>query len=204
MVRAILEGRKTQTRRVMKPQPHVNKDGGIGYPPTKKRRHYTNIDHMKKGLPLDYSPCGVPGGRLWVRETFLEGENYDTGERGLFYKADGLLPNDWPLEEYKWTPSIHMPRWASRIILEITNVRIEKVQEITEEDAKVEGSFLVRCSCPAMQKKPKTPIEALFRQTGCHIHGIEFKALWDSINAKRGYGWNENPWVWVIEFKKVN
>jgi hypothetical protein len=86
----------------------------------------------------------------------------------------------------KWRPSIHMPRWASRITLEVTDVRVERVQEISEEDAKTEGV---------------TP--SIVGEWWDHLkYRAGFQTLWNSINEKRGFGWDENPWVWVVEFKK--
>lgn len=182
MVRAILDGRKTQTRRVITDQSVISlrPDGSLG-------KVQPRCKH------------GQPGDRLWVRETWAMEGTDETSTLPLQYKADR---SDW-LKCSKWRPSIHMPRWASRITLEIESVRLERVQEITEEDAIAEGSFLGRCKCLAMQEKPRSPIEALFKQTSCHKHGKEFRALWDSINQPRGFGWYVNPWVWVITFKRV-
>lgn len=179
MVRAILEGRKTQTRRVMKPQPRFD-------PP--------KVQEVWK------CPYGGPSNQLWVRETHAVLSAGYTDGTGMDIRYKATDP-DYP---YGWTPSIHMPRWASRLTLEVTDVRVERVREISEEDALAEGSFLGRCPCQEMQRKPKTTVEAAFRQTGCHIHGEEFATLWNSINAKRGYGWDENPWVWVISFRRIS
>lgn len=86
----------------------------------------------------------------------------------------------------KWKPSIHMPRWASRINLEITDIRVERLQEINEEDAKHEGVKRINAG-----------------DFGMETWSSAFRNLWDSINSKRGYGWDTNPWVWVIEFKRI-
>lgn len=163
-VLAILDGHKTQTRRIVKPQADCNA---------------TALDHTESGACVTlamragmYSfPCpyGAPGDRLWVRETF----NHCAYKP--FYRADGPMHEDW-----KWKPSIHMPRWASRITLEITAIRVEQLQDITEEDAKAEGC-----------------IGAL----GAGCTGA-YRDLWDSINAKK-YPWSSNPWVWVIEFRRI-
>lgn len=158
-VKAILEGRKTQTRRVIKPQP-------LTYLP-----EYNQVDMFMFAYPTKYGsdtpvlarcPYGQVGDRLWVRESFL----YCNGFR---YKA---TDND-PVMKYK--PAIFMPRWASRITLEITRLRVERINDISYNDARTEG-FL----SPAM-----------------------FHEKWDSLNAKRGYGWKINPWVWVIEFGAI-
>lgn len=173
MVRAILDGRKTQTRRVIKPQPTyegASTFGGditIGFYCYWKTHKVSNIQHL-----VEYYPYGQVGDRLWVRESY--GYLIDNS---IAYRANC---NDWHLKNkytIKWKPSIFMPRWASRIDLEIIDVRVERVQEITYEDIIAEGM------------KPRTkPIS-------------NFRKLWDSLNAKRGYGWGKNPWVWVIEFK---
>lgn len=165
MVRAILEGRKTQTRRVMKPQPF---DLIKSWPA-----------NPKNGQEI-HCPYGNASDRLWVRETFAEGGMIRPGDK-VSYAAD------WGEDARvirRWKPSIFMPRWASRITLEITNVRVERLQEITAADAKAEGvePFLNR--------------DATAWRAG-------FQVGWDALNAKRGHSWEKNPWVWVIEFKKV-
>lgn len=99
------------------------------------------------------------------------------------YRADNL--QDY--EKLTWKPSIHMPRWASRITLEVTGVRVERVRDITEDDARAEGAN-------------QDPIDGP-EQGGSYKLG--FWDIWDSINAKRGFGWEVNPWVWVYEFKRV-
>jgi len=196
MVLAILDGRKTQTRRPMKIQPRhgLYGNGNIISP------EYFVLDYKDGTIPLTKScayrwlnvcPFGKVGDRIYVRETFMQPENI------IFYKADEA--DLVPYEGLKWTPSIHMPRWASRITLEITNVRVERVQDISEEDAIAEGSFLRRCSCPQMNRPPRDNIDMMFKQTGCHIHGEEFQHLWNSIYNN----WDDNPWVWVAEFKVV-
>ncbi|UIZ56314.1 hypothetical protein LZP46_07705 [Acinetobacter sp. SCLZS86] len=209
MVSAILEGRKTQTRRVINPQPEgttlkcflngewLSKDfNGLALP-------------QIEDLPI-HCPYGKIGDRLWVRETWSTVNLY--GEIALAYKADGeitrvvenesfqdedgLINYDDPrLEKYSfaawaddllegkegnWKPSIHMPRWVSRILLEITNVHVEQLQDISESDCLKEGvgSPILR-DC----KKPK------------------FMQLWESINGTGS--WNKNPWVWVVEFKVI-
>ena len=152
MVRAILDGNKTQTRRVVKLKP----------------------DYMETFLRLPNKvaccPYGQPGGRLWVRETFEDCES--ALHSCVLYRADGGTPGT------KWTPSIHMPRWASRITLEITGVRVERLQDISEEDAISEG----------------TPFPC-----GGWVGG--YQKLWESIHGPGS--WDLNPWVWVVEFKRV-
>lgn len=158
MVRAILDGRKTQTRRAVK-----MRDGA---------QEYSVYDFRR-----DCCPYGQPGDHLWVRETWLEWTEGGCKETCM-YKAD----DDPRAQNFgPWKSSLFMPRWASRITLEITKVRVERLQDISEEDAKAEG---VVC------QEVKNSVEA-------------FKELWDSLRAKKGNGWETNPWIWVIEFERV-
>ncbi len=190
MVRAILGGRKTQTGRVIKLPEHDllggeyrlewddDADCGDG---TYRGCLLWHCDQKGGDPEVLGCPFGYPGDRLWVRETFSLPllEPCYRGERDcpqVVYAADGHT--DWPTRN---RPSIHMPRWASRIDLEITDVRVERVQEISLDDCVAEGVIDPRCAG---------------RSTA------NFAALWDSINAKRGFGWEANPWVWVIEFRK--
>jgi len=181
MVRAILDGRKTTTRRIVKPQPD---------------RSFTWTAH--KQCEAEYKcPYGQAGDRLWVRETWAglshnyESDSWEQWEPSylkesldfpnqLIYRADGEN------ELIKWTPSIHMLRWASRITLEITNVRVERLQEITEEDAINEGCG-IQLLCPD---------DEYFKAKE------HFCILWESINGKK-YPWSSNPFVWVISFRRV-
>lgn len=215
MIRAILEGRKSQTRRVLKPQPTCLHDGepywNIGGYRAWSYRGVT--DPLRKGTvnPLD-CPHGQAGDRLWVRETWAETES--DGGPVIVYRAGGYrvhgATGDWNLGTWKdevfegevgqiyppdkWRPSIFMPRWASRITLEITGVRVERVQEIGEKDAKAEGCEPITCSAESI----------IFGTWKARFRWRDgFKVLWNSINAKRGFGWDVNPWVWVISFKRV-
>lgn len=187
MVRAILQGQKTQTRRIAKlPRGFVwiNEDRGIIAPKAEEWPHYD--------LDESTSPYGRPGDRLWVRETFAWSE-YAADHEEVLWRAD----SEYSLEERggaRWRPSIHMPRWASRITLEITGVRAERLNEISETDALAEGIELF----PTNQ----------YKDYGCKFKGVgfsdprpSFSSLWQSIN---GYdSWTRNPWVWVIEFKRA-
>lgn len=183
MVRAILGGRKTQTRRLVKPQPQVyGADDAWGL--TFRDKCGGGSDWLTK-----YCQYGQPGDRLWVREKFL----VETSG-SCRYDAEGLSPGEYPdwlqrasIVHYaattdltslgNWKPSIHMPRWASRITLEIRSVRVERLHEISVNDVRAEGV--------GPQDEP-------------------FVYLWDSINGKKpGASWESNPWVWVIEFKKI-
>lgn len=180
MVRAILDGRKTQTRRVMKvqPKPSETRPGDFWFS-SKKLESMVHVSDFTPGnSPIadchlffqeHCCPFGQVGDRLWVRETFG-----DCGNR-LVYRAD---TEDGAASQVKrWVPSIHMPREACRILLEITAVRVERLQDISEADAIAEGGTE-------------------------HFNIDWFGPLWASI-----YGvdsWNANPWVWVIEFKQVS
>jgi hypothetical protein len=207
-IRAILEDRKTQTRRVIKPQP-------IGAGEEWQKCAVRNLVSC---------PYGIPGDRLWVRETFAleNNEEYD-GELEFAAPKDGrpirhhvaineydssydvfpryraTEPNiDLTCEHEKcnedcgpcqhpWKPAIHMPRWASRITLEITEVRVQRVQEISLEDALAEGIDPVVELLGGF--KASDPVGA-------------YKALWDSINGKT-HPWSANPWVWAITFRRL-
>lgn len=200
MVRAILDGRKTQTRRIMKPQPTYD-----GFWWSHKGYSCGGEKQFRDGLPLFVGcPYGVVGDRLWVRETFAPmQENRPIANPAIYdnkpawYRAD----NDRPMWAGKtWKPSIHMPRWASRITLEITGVRVERLNEISESDAIAEG----------IESKPQPYgkeldwkyygwLEKLNQWSTCPIRSYE--SLWNSINGPES--WAANPFVWVIEFKRI-
>ena len=199
MVRAILEGRKTQTRRVVKESTMslVFWEHG-GYQPRRMENGETwTFEDKQTGLyastaPTFKCPYGTPGDRLWARETW---RSYDVdgtvegAKKSLRYRADGGEAM------ITWKPSIHMPRWASRITLEIVSVRVERLNDITEEDAKAEGceSGIWDQQSGVLAGETDPEDVATFRD------GYGF--LWESIN---GHGsWQFNPWVWVVEFKKV-
>lgn len=173
MVRAILEGCKTQTRRIVKPQP-IEHNGVCEYGPAIAG----SMHALHQWMISNKCPYGKPGDRLWVRETWgkvhYEGVDPDPT---YFYRADETDPEKNAL--IRWRPSIHMPRWASRIILEVVSVRVERLQGISEEDAKAEG----------------IPEEC------ANISIDTFAALWQSINGPGS--WEANPWVWVVEFGPV-
>ncbi len=185
MVRAILEGRKTQTRRVLKCQKSDATELGI-----------QSIGHATKGYILQATyrafpkggsarwalcefPYGLIGDRLWVRETFSIGGN------GYFYRADVKQPETI---KYSWKPSIFMPRKASRLTLEITGVKVERVQSISSMDCIQEG---IRSSPAKHWYHAPDYVE-------------QFRKLWDTINGKRPKcSWSDNPFVWCISFKKL-
>ena len=167
-VLGILDGRKSQTRRVIKERVSTS-DHGMGHNPMVLHKGYWY-------RPVEWSPYGQPGDRLWVRETtIIHLEPCDKYPKGVVYYR-----TEYP-DDGDYTPSIFMPRWASRIMLEIVSVRVERVQDISKADCIGEGI---------------TGLEDIV--AGWHQL---YAKLWDSINAKRGYGWDVNPLVWVIEFK---
>ena len=202
MVRAILEGRKTVTRRVMKHQPH--EDASV----TVEKYNAAVVDRHGEEQPGPevfgawwsdgergcVCPYGQPGDRLWVRENF--GEIYDYCDHPEMpgcpsefwhiewkYRADGELEMGSQDGVFTgWKPSIHMPRIASRILLEVTDVRVERLQDISDADALAEG-----CSHKDMRH-------------GDRLASV-FARLWESINGAGS--WGANPWVWVVEFRRI-
>jgi len=194
MVRAILEGRKTQTRRVINPQPEGHRDGAwrmeTGAPyPIAAFCFWHDIVEEKPDEEVA-CPYGAECDRLWVRETWRA---IPLG--GIKYRADGTETGA------HWKPSIFMPRWASRITLEITDVRVQRVQDISTDDVIAEGVD-VFSSLPVLlpRKLSGEKLDHLAHEIAVSL----YKKLWDSINAKRGYGWDANPWVWAITFKRAN
>jgi hypothetical protein len=188
MVKAILGGHKTQTRRVIKPQPEVHTSEKPWGENVKVMQWRDKIDTPLNIAPdclRSFCPYGQPGDHLWVRETFSEA-HYTYGAENtpssrIVYRAD--MPNTSNF--LGWKPSIFMPRWASRIMLEITDVRVERVQETSEGDVIAEGIDWAECN------------HSYSQAIGAYAD------LWDNINAKRGYSWEINPWVWALTFKRV-
>lgn len=180
MVKAIQEGRKTQTRRAMKPQPKQNSHG-LWMWSCRGNGGQLREEHFKEIIP-QHCPYGKPGDRLWVRETWgrIHYEGIDE-QPTYFYRADETDAERDAL--VKWRPSIHMPRAASRITLDVINVRVQRLQQIGEPDARAEGVG-------------EGPQEGWV--TG---PVVAFADLWDSINGRDA--WLINPWVWVVEFKVI-
>lgn len=226
MVRAILAGRKTQTRRVMKQQPPE------GWCPVNSRgvadlvaRTYTKGVVDRHGClqagPEVYgvadetwgavSPFGKPGDRLWVRETHREvgysecgcSDHCECQKGGYAYRADGFDG------EEKWTPSIHMSRYAARILLEITSVRTERLNDISHEDAEMEGIHheVWDQTVVARNYSTKNDFFQFWDEDLPHyvemdeLYRASFRSLWQSIYGQES--WDSNPWVWVVEFKQV-
>ena len=221
MVRAILAGEKTQTRRVVK-CPCLSFEGAAGQE-NNLAFWDTGLVHRGRSLQDDpvtlaemTCPYGEVGDRLWVRETFFCNsfdypEPTEHARKNLYYRAEQPHHYTHDCEQeiiLDWKPSIHMPRWASRLTLEITDIRVERVQDITEEDAQSEGchswigSLEGRASDNASNAACRWTKWLDPKAHTCSRRG-EFAALWDSINDKRGFGWKANPWVWAISFKRV-
>lgn len=216
MIQAILESKKTQTRRIIKPQPSKRLCAGFVIAGGNKndigKVMFSNSLPVvgKDGAEYIKAPF-KPKDILWVRETWFKNEEC------LLYKASKYEKtkayhgrNGWV--QIKWRPSIHMPREAARIFLKVQNIRIEKLQDITEEDAKAEGLSCLTKDNGITYKYGIPDSDGLPGNDdyGWHWHEWEvnpkkaFEKLWNSINAKRGYCWDTNPWVWVIEFERVN
>lgn len=216
-VRAILAGTKTQTRRVMKPS-HVH---AVRKPSDGDLADVGRFEHAEgrlraylaawPGVSIGEARCpyGAPGDRLWVREAWWpDAPCDDTWDSTSFYGCKGasldLIPERYRKPEHvlyratwtgtagNWRSPIFMPRWASRITLEVTQVRVQRLQEITEEDARAEGLSWVAPSYGV----PGLAASWLPRARDA------FAVAWDSINAKRGFGWDKNPWVWVVNFRR--
>ena len=211
-VKAILDGRKTMTRRVIKPQPIYDRYSYFTI--LRKGRETGDTQNFNNGCYPHFCPYGQVGDRLWVRETFVLESDAEYGysedelkrigvdrpikteDGGLDWGVYHLIPHyratepepnivapdqDTYDDKTRWAPSIFMPRWASRITLEITGVRVERLQEITDTDVDEEGVVYN----PQATNAPQA-----------------FKELWDSINGKK-YPWLSNPWVWVIKFDNI-
>ncbi|AIO23827.1 hypothetical protein [Burkholderia cepacia] len=247
MVRAILEGRKTQTRRVVtvrgeQPPPWAtfaaeghsptytswSKPTGLFYwcesdeAPTKELRRWPILPPLHAMAGDHYwTPCphGKPGDRLWVRETWKPRTShscsldtcdcsdvwvdYQAGGAGVYF-AEREIDEEWTMPSAavkgQWVPSIHMPRWASRITLEIIGVRVEHLQSISEADSIAEGIETFETDDPDMQEMWRDYSEDGMA-SGNPIGS--FMTLWNGINAARGHGWDANPWVWAIEFRRI-
>lgn len=189
MVRAILAGTKTQTRRVVKVP--------LWDPPME--RAFAPGCGIWRGADSSEVRCpyGSAGSRLWVREAFardyFSATPYLPPEQRHGYRADWTQRAADTAPEPKWTPSIHMPRWASRLTLEVTGVRVERLQDISEEDARAEG--IVESGTAPGWFKPKADGSFADPARGA------FQLLWESINGAES--WAANPWVWVVEFRRV-
>ena len=208
MIRALLDGRKQQTRRIMKPQPVC--DGrwwqwkGCSW----------GDDNIPVGpgqySPMDFCPYGDPGDLLWVRETFITGQTLEENDKlandeRIWLRADGVL-TDWlgddgyRTENIPWKPSIHMPRRASRLTLELTGVRVERLNDISEADALAQGvvhdrtASYSRFHVPGVEH-PAKDFPELSRTNAREMYA----ALWDCLHGSGE--WLGNPWVWALQFR---
>lgn len=215
MVRALLAGTKTQTRRIIKPQPYQDEKGYLWWMWSK----YSGSASINKGdvgdAWFDHCPYGKIGDHLWSRETtnrrpminLLTGEPLDEKYDGGAYSADGediLNPDGFDIGWWysrNVCPAIHMPRWASRLLLEITEVRVQRLQDISEEDAIAEG---IR-ELPLQEKSPGSwwCADPLGNQSlHCRTPRAAYARLWESINGPGS--WESNPLVWAISFRRIN
>lgn len=192
MVRAILNGRKSQTRRLIKPQPDC---------PYVGTDHWHDSPRGSDTLgPIRRIPY-APGEVMWVRETWMPCASIDSflTDTNLYaYKAD-YVDGDTP---GKWRPSIHMPKEAARLFLRVTDVRAERVQDIAFLDALDEGIKADFVPPDGWLEDDAIAIAGAMRAQNGAIDA--FRALWDTLNAKRGYGWDANPWVFVHTFERIS
>jgi hypothetical protein len=210
MVLALLDGSKTQTRRLVKPQPTIDAQGNFCWNGWNFGQTFEGPRIQSIASPLPGSitkkvhcPYGKPGERLWVRETFAEVGNVDPGyliyrasdymEQVRKYRFDTFLPES----KVRWTPSIHMPRRASRIDLEITSVRVERLQDISEEDALAEGIQ------PISESDGPNYFTANIDGWNLNFSTAlgAYQMLWEWINGAGS--WDKNPWLWVVEFTRI-
>jgi hypothetical protein len=193
MVQAILEGTKTQTRRIVKPQPKQELEF-FGW----KLPEYIQVAFGKgvKTESLHKFPFGEIGDLLWVRETFRpKGHSFPIGEH-FEYKATAEADGN-PINE-PWKPSIFMPKDAARIFLKITNIRVERLFNISDQDAISEGVEVIH---RAEETVPVYKNYLISENKGTTNPRKSFLTLWESINGTQSI--NDNPWVWVIEFERI-
>lgn len=219
MIRAILEDRKTVTRRIVKPQPtglhYLQTMWGTSPPPDpvefgeKWLWREVGPDYPDDASDDRRCPYGVPGDRLWVKETHCA-RYFADGRPGYRADYDKTRVGD-VVPEPKWTPSIYMPRSLSRITLEVTEVRVERLQEITISDAVAEGielpkvRDLCRCQMDVEDPGPHAPTcpwRSLDFDPMEDARVVEYAHLWNEINGKK-VPWSSNPFVWVVSFRRV-
>lgn len=214
MVRAVLAGAKTVTRRVVTDVRGIGRvtefqpsdTPGYDWIMRNKRMLWNDLETSEL---LARCPYGEPGDRLWVRETWRTEEG-EGGEEGIRFRADDTfvpiertqeaidrwIESDDPDHGHDWRPSIFMRRWACRLLLEVVSVRIERLQEITEDDARAEGAPIGDL-IPAVVNGERGKV-IIFDPVKA------FQVLWESINGERpGCSWAANPWVWRVEFRRI-
>lgn len=188
MVRAILNGTKTQTRRVAK----LTANGHVKEPGGHRRWHTADFDARLA------CPYGQPGDLLWVREAWAP---HPLDGRFIFYRERVACEAGFPVWSGPWKPGIHMPRWASRITLKITGVRVERLQDISDADARAEGIY-------TSAARGIAGMDAVTRLDGSEVIAMpgiprmDYCTLWEQINGAGS--WDANPLVWVIEFHPID
>ena len=207
LVRATLEGRKTQTRRPIQNQPPI----GLGLVRVcGPWAEFENDDPPLKKFSTK-GPLGQTGDRLWVRETFTAAMHEPKGPADCLYRADDNRGVE-DLAEARWTPSIHMPRWACRLVLPLVSVRVERVQTLTEEDAIAEGvphnsdrpidkSWCAACCGHGIVERFALGMVSADDCSECNTAKKLFRNCWISIYGQQS--WDANPWVWVAEWKEI-
>ena len=202
-VRAIIDGRQAQLRRIVKPQPtEIDRSLSVWRP--RKNLEYYFLSKQKESLqsafdPQYYSPYGWKSDRLWVRETWsIQDSAY--GSETVYFKADNPAPSQTFEGMFHWKPSIHMEKWFCRLWLEVVDVRVERLQDITEEGAIAEGveihplkGYHWKCYSKQYADEPLTY---------CDSAKESFKSLWESIHGTGS--WDINPYLWVVQFKKIS
>ncbi len=215
MVQAILEGRKTQTRRITKPQLSakcefcgIDRKKGFGSPYALHTLSFNDgryscsycgafVPNNKKPLKCPY---GQPGDLLWVRETFSAPGESQLGTAFLFKADFSIGVSEHKKNKGMWKPSIHMPKAAARIWLEITEVKVERLQDISEEDAIAEGCF--KYGPFGEYAGSKHPSGGAMKYRAYSKAARAFQCIWESINGEQS--WKKNPWVWVVKFKVLS
>lgn len=220
MVRAILDGRKTQTRRIIKLQRPWLSDGDGSFA-VEDSLTYT-LHFCADSFIKRFCPFGDRGDRLWVKEAWQfapklhcvcpqpsEASPCDDWQEGLGCRSDrtGVIYQSDGMAAARWRPASNMPRWASRIALEVTDVRVQRVQDISDEDVAAEGApGMVAGRYQCRRCNGQGSCLGYVHCTACGGSGNDaawhFAAFWDSINAKRA-PWGSNPWVWAVSFRRV-
>lgn len=196
LVREALADRKLHTRRIIKPQPTREAYGLIGHP--KLCGHFG--EHVFGACMAKLVPCpyGAPGDRLWAKETHAIIDTHCWPDLPHRFGPDGAIAYYREgfdrAHGFRWRPSIHMPRWASRLLLEIVSVHVERLQDITEEDAKLEGVEPVELTRKVYPSRLAADVVERSYREG-------FAKAWREINGAKS--WDENPWVWVIAFRRI-
>lgn len=235
MVKALLDGRKTQTRRPINPQPELDPSVGFKWKGAAYGKGINPSTEMQQAASFlsEYNPLGQPGDLLYVREScwiygsWWEAGKTKTGRQKWRFKPIGkdvvfqnpgvehMTFQGVNLAGYVPRNSIHMPRWASRLTLKISEIRVERIQEISEDDALTEGIETdLWDMAPVAKRYGYDNAWFVGWSMGIEHPNVEadagrvcresYRSLWDSINAKNGLGWDSNPWVWVVVFEVIH